>query len=187
MTATPLGDDVVGLGRRAQHTLRHTLERDLGDQAAITLQEAGYAAGDETYVAFSRWLADYAGVSDPAELDADTLSDVLGAFFRSLGWGNLRVERLGAAALAVDSSDWAEAEPDTRASAPSCHISAGLLASLFGRIADQDVAVMEIECRTRNDPRCRFLAGAQDTLQEVYAAMSEGKDYREVLGVRGAP
>ncbi len=187
MTATPLGDDVVGLGRHALHTLRHTLERDLGDQAAITLQEAGYAAGDDTYAAFSRWLADYSGVNDPAELDADALGDVLGAFFRAMGWGNLRLERLGPAALAVDSTDWAEAEPDARAGAPSCHVSAGLLAGLLGRIADQDVAVMEIECRTRNDSRCRFLAGAQDTLQEVYAAMSEGKDYREVLGVSGAP
>jgi hypothetical protein len=40
---------------------------------------------------------------------------------------------------------------------------------------------MELECRTRNDSRCRFLAGSPQTLQAVYDAMSAGRDYRDVL------
>jgi hypothetical protein len=40
---------------------------------------------------------------------------------------------------------------------------------------------MEVECRSANDARCRFLAGSTDTLQAVYDAMANGKDYRQAL------
>jgi hypothetical protein len=43
------------------------------------------------------------------------------------------------------------------------------------------MAVMEVECRSCNQARCRFLAGSQETLQAVYDAMSDGRDYREAL------
>jgi hypothetical protein len=98
-----------------------------------------------------------------------------------MGWGHLTVARLGAA-LAVDSAEWAEAEPDAHTTLPSCHVTAGLLAGLLGRLADEHVAVMEIECRSRGDDQCRFLAGAPDTLQAVYDGATGGRDYREVLG-----
>lgn len=186
MTPPPFGGDIVGLGRRALPTLRRALERELGDQAALLLQEAGFSAGDQVYAALRRWLATNTDVHDPAELGAAAMGDVLSDFFGALGWGGLTIERLGPAALAVDTGDWAEAEPGGKALAPSCHVSAGLLASLLGHLADRDVAVMEIECRSRNDARCRFLAGSQDTLQAVYLAMSEGRDYHEALGATAA-
>jgi len=44
--------------------------------------------------------------------------------------------------------------------------------------------VMEVECRSRNDGRCRFLSASPDTLNTVYAQMTEGRDYTEVLGAR---
>lgn len=182
MTAPPFGGDIVGLGRRALHTLRHSLERELGDQTALVLQEAGFAAGDQVYAALRQWLSSTTDVQDPADLGAAAMGEVLSDFFRALGWGELRVERIAPAALAVDAGDWAESEPGGKALAPSCHVSAGLFANLLGHLADRDVAVMEIECRSRNDARCRFLAGSQDTLQQVYMAMSEGRDYHEALG-----
>ncbi len=107
---------------------------------------------------------------------------MLGDFFTTLGWGSVVVEPVGASGLAVDSPDWAEADPAANTLAPACHITAGLLAGFLGRLAEEDVAVMEIECRTRNDSRCRFLAGSPETLQAVYDAMSAGQDYHEVLG-----
>jgi predicted hydrocarbon binding protein len=172
---------VLGLGSRTLHRLRAILERDLGDQAGPVLQEAGFAAGDELYDAWSGWLAERTGVSDPGDLDARHLSKLLGDFFRSLGWGHLSVERMGAA-LAVDADQWAEATPDTGAFTPTCHVTSGILAGLLGRLADHHIAVLEVECRSRGDEHCRFLAGSPETLQAVYDGVNAGRDYREVLG-----
>jgi predicted hydrocarbon binding protein len=178
---TAFDGSVLGIGSRMLHRLRHVLERDVGEGAGQLLQEAGFAAGDELYDAFTGWLAERTGVSDPANLDARHLGRMLGDFFRGLGWGQLAVERLGSGSLAVDSADWAEADPQAGAFAPSCHVTAGLLAGFLGRLADQDVAVLEIECRSRLDERCRFLAGSPQMLQAVYEAVNAGQDYREVL------
>lgn len=178
---TAYDGSVLGLGSRMLHRLRSVLERDLGEQAAQTMQEAGYAAGDELYDAWTGWLAERTGVADPGELDAQHLSDQLGAFFSGLGWGHLTVTRLGAA-LAVDARDWAEADPGAATPGPACHVTSGMLAGLLGRLAGDHVAVLEIECRSRGDAQCRFLAGAPETLQAVYEAATGGQDYREVLG-----
>jgi len=43
------------------------------------------------------------------------------------------------------------------------------------------VAVMEVECRSKNDARCRFLSAAPDTLQQIYEQMTQGKSYEEAL------
>jgi hypothetical protein len=40
---------------------------------------------------------------------------------------------------------------------------------------------MEVECRSRNDPECRFFAGAPATLEAAYQAISSGQDYRAVF------
>jgi hypothetical protein len=174
---------VLGIGSRMLHRMRHVLEREFGEQSGQVLQEAGFAAGDELYDAYTGWLAQRTGVADPADLDARHLGTMLGDFFRGLGWGHLEVERIGAGSLAIDSTDWAEADPDAGAFAPSCHVTAGLLAGFLGRLAEQDVAVLEIECRSRHDERCRFLAGSPAMLQAVYDAVTAGQDYREVLSI----
>jgi hypothetical protein len=83
-------------------------------------------------------------------------------------------------ALALDSSDWAEAEPGT-AEAPMCFFSAGMLADFLGRLTGETVAVMEVECRSKGDPRCRFLSAMPETLQKVYDAMTQGQTYEEGL------
>jgi hypothetical protein len=46
--------------------------------------------------------------------------------------------------------------------------------------------VMEVECRSRGEPRCRFLAGAPETLGIIYDRMAQGTGYLEALGVGGA-
>ncbi|MDH3497595.1 MAG: hypothetical protein OER21_12610 [Gemmatimonadota bacterium] len=177
---TAFDGSVLGIGSRMLHRLRVVLQRDFGEQAGPALQEAGYAAGDELYEAWSGWLAERTGVMDPGELDARHLATMLNDFFVSLGWGHVAVQRLGAT-LAVDSTDWAEADATAGAVAPSCHVTAGLLAGFLGRLADHHVAVIEIECRSRNDAHCRFLAGSPDTLQAVYDGVTAGRDYRDVL------
>jgi predicted hydrocarbon binding protein len=169
------------LGRRALQQLRASLERDTGFQAATYLQEAGFAGGEELYAEFTAWLAKTRGVDDPGALDIRFLGEVLGEFFADQGWGSLHVTPLQSAVIALDTADWAEAA-DGSGEFPSCHLTCGLLADFFGRVADGLVAVMEVECRSRGDGRCRFLAGAPETLGSLYDRMAQGASYAEALG-----
>ena len=176
----------VGLGRRSLQQLRASLERDTGVQAAAYHQEAGFAGGEQLFSAYTAWLAESYRVERPGELDARHLGDVLSRFFADTGWGEVGVRPLGAAVLALDSTNWAEASESGGADYPSCHLSCGLLADFLGRMSDGMVAVMEVECRSRGDGRCRFLAGAPETLGMVYERMSQGMSYGEALGLPSA-
>jgi predicted hydrocarbon binding protein len=175
------------LGRKVIHQLRAALERDTGLQAASYLQEAGFAGGEELYAEFAEWLVATRGVERPADLDAEFLSEVLSEFFAELGWGQLAAQQLGAAVLSLDSADWAEAADEGRGEFPSCHLTCGLLADFFGRLSDGLVAVMEVECRSRGDARCRFLAGAPETLSTLYDRMAQGSSYIDALGLNSSP
>jgi hypothetical protein len=42
---------------------------------------------------------------------------------------------------------------------------------------------MEVECRSRGDGRCRFLAGSPETLGTLYDRMAQGTGYAEALGI----
>ena len=88
--------------------------------------------------------------------------------------------------LALDSAEWAEAVESRWDEFPSCHLTCGMLADFFGRLSDGLVAVMEVECRSRGDGRCRFLAGAPETLSTLYDRMAQGTGYAEALGLSSA-
>lgn len=171
----------VRIGRRVLHQLRASLERDTGLQASSYLQEAGFAGGEELYGEFAEWLLATRGVESPGELDMAYLSEVLAEFFTDQGWGPLTARPLGAV-LALDAVDWAEAG-GASSEFPSCHVTCGMLADFLGRMSNGLVAVMEVECRSRGDGRCRFLAGAPETLSALYDRMSQGTGYPEALGV----
>ena len=171
----------VRIGRRVLHQLRASLERDTGLQASSYLQEAGFAGGEELYGEFAEWLLATRGVERPGELDMAYLSEALAEFFTDQGWGALTARPLGAV-LALDATDWAEAGGGS-SEFPSCHVTCGMLADFFGRMSNGLVAVMEVECRSRGDGRCRFLAGAPETLSALYDRMAQGAPYPEALGV----
>ena len=177
MTDIPLTSSLVAMSPRALHALR--------DRAgAQALQEAGYAAGDATYAAFSKWLTGSASVDHPQDLAAPKTAEVLTRFFSSLGWGGVSVTPLADAAFAMDSADWAEAQADAQLQYPGCYFTSGLLADFMSRIADATLAVMEVECRSRGDAHCRWLVGSPDTLTALYQHMAQGADYQNVLGGR---
>jgi predicted hydrocarbon binding protein len=174
------------LGRRVIHQLRASLERDAGIQAATHLQEAGFAGGEELYQEFAVWLAEERQVDPPSDLDVQFLGETLSEFFQQQGWGKLEAGPLGPAVMAFDSENWAEALDRAQVDFPSCHLSCGLLADFLGRLSQGTVAVMEVECRSRGDARCRFLAGAPETLGILYDRMASGAGYLEALTGGGA-
>jgi predicted hydrocarbon binding protein len=173
------------LSWRSIHHLRQVLERDAGPQAATWLQEAGFAGGEALYEAYREWLSDRYSVERPSLLDVRHLGETLSAFFSEFGWGTVQVSPINPSVIALDSSDWAEAEPGATAAFPSCHLSSGLLAEFLTRVSGTSLGVMEVECRSAGAARCRFLAGAPETLQILYSRMAEGATYLEGLGSEG--
>ena len=177
----PTGQYGVTMSRRVLQQLRNTLEHDAGIQAATYLQEAGFAGGEAMADAFRAWLVDRHGIEQPGDLDAAHFGTTLSQFLAELGWGTVSISPLGPAAMAIDSTDWAEAQDDPSGEYPSCHLSCGLLADFLGRISDGTIAVMEVECRSRGDGRCRFVAGSPETLGVLYERMAQGQTYAEAL------
>jgi uncharacterized protein len=180
-TATRPADCLV-LGTRSLHHLRSALERAVGVQAAALLQEAGFASGEAFAQALEGWVADHYGVTRAQDLDRSYLGEALSGFFAEQGWGTLRLEALGPSALALEAPAWAESAPGG-GQYPSCHVSAGILADLFSRLAGGQFAAMEVECRSRGDAHCRFLLASPETLTTVYERMSHGMSYRQSLGL----
>lgn len=155
------------------------LRTPAGAEAATvtSLRDAGYAAGSALYDSFSEWLSTRGEVT-PDLLTDDRFSPVLASFLSESGWGAVQVHALSEAVLAVDSQEWAEADKHAGAESPSCHVGTGLLAGLLGRVADAPLSVLEVECRSTGQSRCRFLVGSVDVMQYVFEAVERGVSYQ---------
>jgi predicted hydrocarbon binding protein len=182
MTAPPLdlpGNALVALTRDSLLALRGALFRDVGPSAAALLQEAGYAGGGAWFDAFAAWLA-ARGLPAPEGLAAADFGPHATDFFRDAGWGSLELGALASVAT-VDSSDWAEGDPERPLDFPGCYYTSGMLADFFGRLAGAPVAAMEVECRSMGHERCRFLIGGVETIQRVYDGMTSGLSYDQAV------
>ncbi len=169
--------------------LRRALATAVGaDSAAHALQAAGHAAGD----AFFRALSRQPGPSSPsasAEVGPEAIRRLgevafwrrFAHLFASRGWGTLVHEPIHAGIGALQAPDWVESDPDVSATRPGCYFSTGLLANLLGQIAGQEVAVMEVECRSQGDPRCRFLFGGPPALESLFERIEAGQDVASSL------
>ena len=171
---------MVGLTRDALVALRSVLFRDAGASAAAFLQEAGYAGGGSLYQTFVTWSLER-GHAPPETMSTPEFETRAAEFFRELGWGNVRITTLHDSVVAVDSSNWAEADPSSPLQFPGCYLSSGMLADFFGRIADKQLVSMEVECRSVGSDRCRFLIGSPETMQHVYEEMTRGVGYEQSL------
>ncbi len=147
--------------------LRQALTTEVGaDAAASALRAAGHAAGDAWYPQFNS--------GDEEDVPESTFWRRLSQLFNSRGWGSLSHSAVHPGVGALDASDWMEAQPESAEPRPSCFFTTGLLANLLGNAAGSDVAVLEVECRSTGDARCRFLFGSADALNAVYERVSTG-------------
>ena len=177
--AVPSPTPFVSLSRTTLATLRAAIARDSGaGSAAAWLQEAGYAGGAAMYDAFRAWLATQ-GLGDPGALGVEGFGREASRFFSELGWGSLQVGALGDSVAIVDAPEWSEAEGESLDGHPSCHLSTGLFADFFGRMAGEPLAVMEVECRAAGNDRCRFLLGSAEVMQALYDGMASGQSYED--------
>lgn len=175
-----LGDSgMLAITRDALAALRGTMFRDLGAEAAAGyLQEAGYAGGAALFAAFDAWARQH-GHGAAESIAAADFPKLATGFFGDLGWGSIAMTTLSEAVAALDCSDWGEAESDAAMEFPSCHLTTGMFADFFSRLAGTPMAVMEVECRSMGSPHCRFLLGNADSLSHVFQEMSRGVAYAD--------
>jgi uncharacterized protein len=171
---------LLALTRSSLAALRSALIRDAGPAAAAYLQEAGYAGGETMFESFRSWVGTRTD-AQPEELDVEQFEQLATEYFRDAGWGSLRVGSLNDAVATLDSEDWGEADPNSGLDYPACHLTTGMFADFFGRIADTPLAVLEVECRSMGAPRCRFLVGNADVMEHVYDEMGRGVAYDEAV------
>lgn len=172
--------DMVTLTRASLLSLRAALLKSGDAQAAVALQEAGYAGGDALFSSFRRWLQQRTDI--PAEdLDLEAFEQRLSEFFRETGWGTMSIGSLDDVVATLDSADWSESDSAAGMPYPACHISTGMFADLFGRLAGAPVAVLEVECRSAGQERCRFLVGSPEVMNLVYDEMGRGASYEEAV------
>ena len=144
--------------------------------AIESLRDAGYVTGNALFDAFALWL-DERGERAPAQLSEDNFGPLVSTFFEAAGWGELTISHVSEAVMAIDAPEWCEAEVDGGRELPGCHVSTGLFAGFFGRLAEAPLAVLEVECVSSGQHRCRFLLGSLDVLQYVHEAMGRGIPY----------
>ena len=173
-------NQLAAVPRASLAALRAALLRDAGPAAAAYLQEAGYAGGEALFSSFRAWLAARGG-GVPEELAIDAFEREATEFFREAGWGSLKVGSLHSAVGTLDSDDWAEADPEAGLDHPGCQLSTGMFADFFGRVADEPLAVLEVECRSMGDARCRFLVGSAEVMGYVYEELGRGVGYVEAV------
>ena len=169
-------NSMVGVTRESLVGLCSSLLREVGPDAAAYLQNAGYAGGATLFDAFTKWLL-ARGYGTPDAVPALKFGERATEFFRELGWGSLDLGAVGEAVATIDSGDWAEADPAIALGFPGCHLTTGVFADFFGRIAGNPLAVMEVECRSMGAERCRFLLASAEVMQHVYDAMGGGMSY----------
>jgi predicted hydrocarbon binding protein len=133
--------------------------------AVDALREAGFAGGAAVYEAFEQWLGESGASVSAPDLEIEDFGDRAAHYFRDAGWGWVAFDGSSEESVASISMDdcW-EADAAAGQSSPSCHITTGMLASFFGKIAGYPVAVMEIECVSAHGETCRFLLGNPDVM-----------------------
>lgn len=171
---------MIALTRDSLTTLRAALVRDAGPAAAAYLQEAGFAGGEALFESFRVWLAGR-GTQEAEELEVDEFERLATEYFRATGWGSLSIGTLNDAVATLDSNDWSEADPTAGLDFPGCHLSTGMFAGFFGRLAATQLAVFEVECRSIGSHRCRFLIGSAEVMEYVYEEMGRGVGYAEAV------
>ncbi|HET7566002.1 MAG TPA: V4R domain-containing protein [Gemmatimonadaceae bacterium] len=176
------GHHLVALSESTLGALRTALLTDADPSAAAAaLQDAGYAGGDDVFIAFRDWL-ERRDRGEPDALGVNMFAALASQFFREIGWGTVAIGSLHDAVATIDCDDWREANAAQGQDQPSCHLTTGLLANFFGHVSDTPLAVLEVECRSMGHARCRFLLGSTEVMTAVYQAMERGVGYEEAVG-----
>ena len=163
---------LVGVAIPTLRELRSQVLSGGDDESAVNgLREAGYAGGEAVFDAFEQWLDETGGGIVTGDLRLNDFGDKVREFFRNAGWGDLTFsqdESEGVAMIDVENC-WESTGSDEEAS--GCHITTGVLAAFFGKVAGYPVSVMETECSEQG--HCRFVLGNAEVMQYRWETNAE--------------
>lgn len=178
------GNSTPQQGSLPAASVRLALEATIGpDEAARALQNIGQDLADRIFDRLTTALQDDPAAEgrSPAQLDETDFWERLAQIFADLGWGGLTFSELHPGVGLLESHDWAEANPESASLRPSCHTTVALLANLLGRIADAEIGVLEVACRSRGDLDCRFIFGGRGALGGIYAGLRTGVSLEDLI------
>ncbi len=173
---------VASMPGAALRALHRALSHEAGPEAAARgLQAAGAATGALLFDALTSPDAADIGVEHLRQLPVDEFWDDISEFLADLGWGTLQHEPLHPGVDALSAPDWIEADSGQAAPWPTCFFATGMLSGLLEGIAGAAVAVLEVDCRSTGDDRCRFLFGGEPALGRVRTSLESGRDLSGTL------
>lgn len=175
----------IAIAPASLHVVHAALQRALGAGAAPALQEAGYVTGQAHAEGLRAWLATR-GEGSLDGLALETFADRLAGYFAELGWGELLLRTSGRVSV-VETRSWAEWQARGDGEPPACHFTTGMLAGLFGALAEHPLAVLEVETGDGTPGSCRFLVGSERVLNEVFDRLHHGDDVETALRALSIP
>lgn len=175
-------EPVASIPGSALRTLHRALSHEAGPElAARAVQAAGAATGDLLFESLTSPEAAGVEAEDLRRLPLEEFWDDILEFLSDLGWGSLEHEAIHPGIGALSAPDWIEADPAQSTSGPRCFFASGLLSGLLGGVAGRPIAVLEVECRSAGDDRCRFLFGDEAVLGRVRAGLEAGRELSSTL------
>ncbi|TVP73556.1 MAG: hypothetical protein EA352_11885 [Gemmatimonadales bacterium] len=158
--------------------LRRAVRKAVGTlNATHVLHEAGHDSGPTLLGGVLESLHP----DGPGAASMDAFFGAVTGHLRQEGWGTMELQRVHPGLAVLESSNWAEADPDGSEQQPGCAFTCGLLAWLFSRVSPGRVAVLEVACRSRGDDACRFLFGAEEAVHDVYGLLLDGASLESAL------
>lgn len=185
MLLTPDGRRVAAL----PEALLEVLHRGLGDAGADNtrqlLYHAGYEWGLQDMLELSTRLRDEPGTADSSELwkmDAPFVLERWSAPFAAAGWGacifDLSTHAKGITFVELRHS--VSAAVAGQATAPVCHLYAGLFAGALSFYDRVESHAVETECSALGHACCRFIIGPGPLIDQAESARQSGATHEAI-------
>lgn len=168
---------IVAMPREVLHLL---LELP-GEGDMETLRAAGDAGGSALLDAFAYW-SNAEGTQDLAALPVEEFRRGAAEFLHSCGWGEVSLFTRSDTLLEVSIGEcWETRRQD--GDLTGCHLTTGLLHGFFAALAGYELGVMELECAgLGSGGECRFVIGTPELVDSIYAGLSAGGSYDDLVG-----
>lgn len=173
VTADFLGDLAAGLAA------------EFGEESSFLVYKCGFEWGLQDMKRFSqRMRQGYGGGRlDLWQMPRRFVLENWWLSFGVQGWGDWTLDlSLGARQLTVVDLKHAALAPEApSASAPQCHLYAGLLAGMMSFYDRAERQAVELHCRAHGHPSCKFLVGPAALVERARAARADGLAATEIL------
>ncbi len=166
------------------------LRYETGQAARLILFNCGRDWGSEFFARVEDELSSYHH-QPMGELPIGLLIDALSDLWSTHGWGKLHLNfnhtDQGIVVAETTSSGFARAAGELKETdkdqpqEPSCHLEAGVLASLFSGLAKRSLTCLQTACESMGHPQNLFIITAPDRLKDGQEWIRKGLSHQEIM------